>query len=93
MPAVAPAMFAQLAPAELQRRHWYVYVIGAVPVHVPFAAVSVCSSCAVPEIVGSTVLTGGAAATTAVWADVAEELPAAFVPVTTTRTVDRRRPA
>ena len=34
-----------------------------------------------------TVLTGGAAATTTVWFDVAEELPALLVPVTTTRIV------
>ncbi len=49
------------------------------PVHVPFAAVSVCPSRAVPVIDGSAVLTGGAAATTAVWADVALALPPAFV--------------
>ena len=36
-------------------------MIGCVPVQVPALAVSVWPSCAVPEIVGSTVLTGGEA--------------------------------
>src|SRR5437868_6290831 len=65
---VALPMSPQLAPAESQRRHWYVYVIGCVPVQVPFAAVSACPDCAVPEIVGRAVFPGGVggAATTAV---------------------------
>jgi hypothetical protein len=51
---------------------------------------SVCPSCAVPEIEGSEVFDGGTAAdvTTAVCEDVAEPEPAAFVAVTTTRIVD-----
>ena len=58
-----------------------------VPVHVPRSTVSVPPSRVVPEIVGATVLTGGVAATRAVAAVVAVALPAAFVAVTTTRTV------
>ena len=42
---------------------------------------------AVPETTGTTVFTGGAAATTPVTAETADELPPAFVPVTTTRSV------
>jgi len=38
---VAPAIATHEAPDALQRCHWYVNVIGASPVHVPFAAVSV----------------------------------------------------
>src|SRR5438034_10378841 len=38
--AVAPPMSAQLAPPESQRRHWYEYALGAVPVQVPWEAVS-----------------------------------------------------
>jgi hypothetical protein len=37
---------------------------------------------------GGTVLTGGSAVTTAIWALVALELPPAFVPLTTRRIVD-----
>ena len=40
----APPMLLQLPPSLSHLRHWYVYVIGSVPVHVPFAAVSVCPS-------------------------------------------------
>ena len=46
-----------------------------VPVQVPLAAVSVWPSWAVPEIVGSTVLTGGAATIDRSAFDVADELP------------------
>jgi hypothetical protein len=82
-------MFAQFAPDESHRCHWYAYEIGAVPDHVPGAAVNVCPACAVPEIVGALVLAGaaGAACTTAVAADVAFADPAEFVAVTTTRIV------
>ncbi len=58
------------------------------PVQVPLRAVSVCPSRAVPETAGRAVLTGGAAATTPDCADVALALPPAFVPVTTTRSVE-----
>ena len=34
---VAPPMFAQLFPCSSQRRHWYLNVIGCVPVHVPWS--------------------------------------------------------
>ena len=66
-------------------------MIVGVPVHVPRSAVSVSPSRVVPEIVGAAVLTGGAAATPAVAADVAGVAPAAFVAVTTTRIVAPRR--
>ena len=62
-------------------------MIVGVPVQVPVVAESACSSVAVPEIVGSAVLTGGSGTTTAVWVDVALVLAAAFVAVTTTRIV------
>ena len=62
-------------------------LIVGVPVQVPLPAVSVWPSFAVPLIVGATVLTGAVGATTPVWAAVADELPPAFVPVTTTRIV------
>src|SRR4051794_15856173 len=51
-------MFAQLTPLRLHRRHWYVNVIGAVPVHWPGSAVSVEPTCVVPEIVGGDVFVG-----------------------------------
>ena len=84
---VAPARSTQLAPAALQRCHWYVYVIVGVPVHVPVVDDSARPSRAVPETTGTTVFTGGAAATTPVTTETAEELPAAFVPVTFDRSV------
>jgi hypothetical protein len=39
-----------------------VYVIGAVPVQVPLAAVSAFPSCAIPDKLGATVFVGGVAA-------------------------------
>jgi hypothetical protein len=59
-----------------------------VPVHVPWSAVNCCPSCGVPEIAGGAVFAGGAAATTAVGADTAAEVPATFDAVTATRSVD-----
>src|ERR671914_260210 len=53
-------MFAQLPPLRSQRCHWYAYVIGAVPVQLPFEAVSVSPALASPEIRGFDVLDGGA---------------------------------
>jgi hypothetical protein len=64
-----------------------VKVMVGVPVQVPLLAVSVWPSAGVPEIVGRTVLTGGAALTVEVCTLVALELPATLVPVTTTRIV------
>ena len=58
--AVAPAMFAQAAPLALQRCHWYWNAVGLL-LHVPFCAVSVSPTRAVPEIVGAAVFAGGAA--------------------------------
>jgi hypothetical protein len=63
-------------------------VIGLVPVQVPVLAVRVWPCCGVPEIAGRAVLTGGVAVTEEVWSLLADALPAAFVPVTTTRIVD-----
>jgi hypothetical protein len=54
-------MLLQLPPSLSHLLHWYVYVIGSVPVHVPFAAVKVDHSVVVPEIVGGAVLAGTAA--------------------------------
>ena len=80
-------MSAQFAPPGSQRRHWYAYEIGSVPVHVPRVAVSVSPSRAVPEICGAVALTGGAAATVAVGVVAAVVEPAPFVAVTTARRV------
>src|SRR5581483_5116736 len=55
---LAPEMSEQLPPFSSQRRHWYEYVIGAVPLHSPGSAVSVEPTCGVPEIVGGEVLAG-----------------------------------
>jgi hypothetical protein len=85
---VAPVIDVQVAPLASHRRHWYVYVTGAVPVQVPVVAVSVCPSCAVPEIVGNEVFAGATPVTTAVALDVAGVEPAAFAAVTTTRSVE-----
>src|SRR5919202_7117872 len=64
--------------------------MGAVPLQLPGSAVSVCPSCAVPEIVGAAVLAGaaGAAVTTAVWAEPALLEPTELVAVTVTRSVE-----
>ena len=51
-------MSTQLAPFAAQRRHWYAYVIGVVPFHVPDDAVSVEPSVVVPEIVGTDLVAG-----------------------------------
>src|SRR4051794_14024444 len=51
-------MSAQLPPVPSQRLHWYLKVIGAVPVHVPSVVVRVCPSVGVPEIVGGAVFVG-----------------------------------
>jgi len=61
-----------------------------VPVHVPFVAVIVFPSCAIPEIVGGAVFDGGIAAgpTVAVDAEFAAAVPASFDAVTMTTRVD-----
>jgi hypothetical protein len=61
-----------------------------VPVHVPTSALSVCPTCVVPLIDGNTVFDGATAAavTTPVAADEADDEPALFEPVTTTRIVE-----
>src|SRR6185312_15615115 len=45
-------------PVPSQRLHWYLKVIGAVPLHVPSVVVRVCPSVGVPEIVGGAVFVG-----------------------------------
>src|SRR3954451_12536335 len=51
-------MSAQLPPVPSQRLHWYLKVIGVVPVQVPSVVVRVCPSVGVPEIVGGAVFVG-----------------------------------
>ena len=51
-------MSAQLAPVESQRRHWYEYVIGVVPLQLPGAAVSPDPTTIVPLIDGADVFAG-----------------------------------
>ena len=58
-----------------------------VPVQVPWSAASVLPSRAVPVIVGGVLSAGATAAIAPLAADAAEALPAAFVAVTSTRTV------
>src|SRR6266487_5860025 len=81
-------MFTQFAPVLSHRCHWYAYVIGAVPDQVPGAAVSICPSRAVPEIVGGATFSGGFPTTMPVAADDACAEPPAFDAVTVTRSVD-----
>ena len=57
------------------------------PDHEPVLELRVCPTVGVPEITGSTVFTGGRAATTLVIAEVAEDAPAALLAVTITRSV------
>src|SRR5919198_760542 len=51
-------MSAQLSPLLLQRSHWYVKVIGCLPVQLPFETVSVCPCFGVPDTVGVPVRCG-----------------------------------
>src|SRR5437588_2788735 len=80
-------MSAQPPPVPVQRCHWYVYVIGCVPVQLPLLTVSVLSSLGVPAIVGGAVFFGACpvACTTSVGRDVASPEPELFVAVTWTR--------
>ena len=85
--AVAPAIGAQAFPAASQRCHCCVKVIVAVPVQVPRFPVRVEPTCGKPVIDGSTVFRGGAAVTST-GVDPAAALPAEFVAVTVTATVE-----
>jgi len=78
-------------PPASQRRHWYVYVIGSVPVQRPRPALSVLPSLDVPDSEGAEVFAGAVpvALTTPVGADVAVVDPDPFDAVTATRS---RRP-
>ena len=58
--STAPAMFVHAAPLALQRCHWYWNAVGLL-LQVPFCAVSVSPTRAVPVIVGGEVFAGGAA--------------------------------
>jgi hypothetical protein len=58
---VAPAIAAQVVPARSQRRHWWVYIIGDVPDHVPVSAVSVEPAVVPPTTIGDVVFVGGVA--------------------------------
>src|SRR4051812_22936016 len=51
-------MSAQLAPLPSHRRHWYLNVIGVVPLHVPSVVVRVWPSAGVPVTVGGAVFVG-----------------------------------
>jgi hypothetical protein len=75
------------APAESQRSQRLAKVTVGVPLQVPFAAVRVCPSRAVPLTDGAAVFAGGAATTTALGKLVAGALPPPFRPVTSTRIV------
>jgi hypothetical protein len=82
---VAPAIAAQDAPAEVQRRHSCVYVIGADPVQVPFVEVSTEPVSASPEIEGGNVLAGAVPTRTLVGSETAVAVPKLLVAVTATR--------
>ena len=76
----------QPAPAELQRCHWYSYLVGF-SLHVPVLALSVCPTTALPEIVGGALL-AGLEGTSAVCPDLAGmEGPTELDAVTDTRSV------
>jgi hypothetical protein len=81
---------AQPPPAELHLNHWYANELGLL-FQEPAVAVSVCPTCAVPEIVGTAVFSGARPlSTTAVAPEVALAEPSEFVAVTVTRSL---RPA
>src|SRR6478735_201128 len=54
---VAPEMFVQ-PPPYVHRSHWYPYVNGGVPPHLPSAAVNTAPSTGLPRIEGGRVLCG-----------------------------------
>jgi hypothetical protein len=74
---VAPAIAAQLAPAALQRIHWYWKVSGAEPFQVPVFAPRELPTLAVPLIDGNELFEG---------ATVAREDVASATPTTTSPT-------
>ena len=77
--AVAPVMVTQFSPFVSQRRHWYVYVIGSVPVQVPVVAERTLPTRASPVTLGSVELRGGFATTTSAASAVTVLTPAVFV--------------
>src|SRR5579872_6058527 len=80
-------MFRQPVPSAAQRCHCLEYEVG-VGVQVPLPTRSVAPTTAEPEIVGLTESVGPFfEATTSVGAEVADALPSALTPVTTTRAV------
>ena len=80
------------APAVSQRRQRYAYPTGVVPPHVPFDAVSIFPSCAVPLIAGGAVGLGETPATEAVDAEVADAEPPVLEAVTRTSSFAPRSP-
>jgi hypothetical protein len=68
--------------------HWYVYVIGIEPRHVPAVVESSWRCLAVPEIAGSSRLTGARRSTVLVSTDAADVEPAEFEATTMPRILD-----
>jgi len=56
--AEAPVIKVHEAPLSLQRCHWNANVGAVWYVHVPVVVVSVCPTCALPEIAGGVVFVG-----------------------------------
>jgi len=85
---VAPEMTGQFEPSGApplasQRTHWKLKLIGVAPDHEPLEAVSVEPTLALPEMVGSAVLSGAdAETTTAVGVESAEAEPCELLAVT-----------
>jgi len=77
--AVAPAMFVQFAPLDLQRCHWGCSVGVGVPDHVPSCADRVRSAMLEPVIVGGMMFAGGAPIAAGLDAADSAESPSAFV--------------
>jgi len=82
---VAPGIGEHDAPAELQRRHSYVYVIGSDPVHVPLLEVRTEPVSASPEMDGGNELAGAVPTRTLLGSETAVAVPKLFVAVTATR--------
>jgi hypothetical protein len=85
---VPPGIAAHEVPAALQRRHSYVYVIGADPDHVPLLDVRTEPVSASPEIDGGKEFTGAMPGTTLLGSETAVAVPKLFVAVTATRRRD-----
>jgi len=88
--AVAPAIFAQLSPAALQRSHWYLYGPEE-PFQVPLVALSLWLSLVAPAVLGSEMFRGAVSEAivpnAGKMSDLALVEPWLFLAVTVTRTV------